>query len=226
MEKRTLSVIWLFSLLFVTVIVHGQGFNGPGVNNNRQGQPVMVNVPILVSAARNLPKDSWVVLSGNITNTLPGGKYYTFRDSSGEITIEIEPKVWRGLSVEPSDRVVIGGEIEVNKGQVLIEVKTISGSGRMNTRQGQALTITQPITVNEARNLPNDSWVIAAGNIINFVGKEYYTFRDSSGEISVEIKREVWRGLSVGVSDMVEIHGDLKIKKGQFSIEVKAIRKL
>jgi uncharacterized protein (TIGR00156 family) len=226
MKKRTLSVIWFFSLLFITVIVHGQGFNGPVIDNNRQGLRVMVNTPIPVSEARNLPKDSWVVLSGNIINTLPGGKYYTFRDSSGEITVEIEPKVWRGLSVEPSDRVVIGGEIEVNKGQVSIEVKTVSGPGRRNTRQGQAVTITQPITVNEVRNLPHDSWVIVTGNIINSLGKEYYMFRDSSDEITVKIEREIWRGLSIGVSDRVEIHGELKIKRGQFSIEVEAIRKL
>ena len=226
MKKRALSVIWFFSLLFVTVVVQGQGFNGPGIDNNRQRQPVMINAPIPVSEARNLPKDSWVALSGNIIKTLPGGKYYMFHDSSGEITVKIEPKVWRGLSVEPSDRVVLGGEIEVNKGQVSIDVKTVYGSGRMNTRQGQAVTITQPITVNEAKSLPHDSWVIVTGNIVNFLGKEYYTFSDSSGEINVKIEREVWRGFSIGVSDRVEIHGELKIKRGQPSIEVEAIRKL
>ena len=130
------------------------------------------------------------------------------------------------MSVEPSDKVVIWGEIEVKKGQVLIEVKTVSGPGRRNTRQGQAVAITQPITVKEARNLPHDSWVIATGNIINSVGKEYYTFRDSSDEIAVKIEREIWRGLSIGVSDRVEILGELKIKRRQFSIEVEAIRKL
>jgi uncharacterized protein (TIGR00156 family) len=226
MKKHAFSLVLGFSLLCVTATVYGQGFNGPGADNNRQGQPVMVAAPITVSEAKNLPKDSWAVLSGNIINTLPGGKYYTFRDSSGEIIVEIEPKVWRGLSVEPSDRVAIGGEIEVKKGQVSIEVKTISGSGRMSTRQGQAVTVIQPITVNEAKNLPHDSWVIITGNIINSLGKEHYTFRDSSGVINVEIERETWRGLSVGVSDRVEIQGELEIKKGQFSIDVKAIRKI
>jgi uncharacterized protein (TIGR00156 family) len=58
------------------------------------------------------------------------------------------------------------------------------------------------------------------------LGKEYYTFRDSSGEIIVEIEREAWRGLSIGVSDRIEIQGELEIKKGQLSIDVKAIRKM
>ncbi|MDR0302544.1 MAG: NirD/YgiW/YdeI family stress tolerance protein [Treponema sp.] len=179
-----------------------------------------------ISEAWNLPKDSWVIVSGNLVNTLPGGKYYTFRDFSGEITVEIEPKVWRGLSVGPSDKVMIGGEIEVKKGQVSIEVKTISGSGRMSNWHGQAVTVIQPITVGEAKNLPHDSWVILTGNIVNSLGRERYTFRDYSGEIAVEIEPKVWRGLSAGVSDMVEIQGELDTKRGQFSIEVKAIRKI
>ena len=224
--------------LFLAAIVHGQGFNGPRADANRPGLPIPVFEPIQVSEARNLPKDSWVVLSGNIINTLPGGKYYTFRDSSGDITVEIEPKVWRGLSVEVSDRVVISGEVEVKKGQVSIEVKAVSGSGRMNTRGGHAVTVTQPITINEAKNLPNNSWVVLSGNIVNSLGKTKYTFRDSSpsvegspskergGEIIVEIDRKTWRGLSVGVSDRVEIHGKLKIKKGLYSIDVEAVRGL
>ena len=212
MKRCTFFGICCLLLLFSSVIVHGQA--------------VTILEPIPVSQARSLPKDSWVVLSGNIVNTLPGGKYYTFRDSSGEITVEIEPKVWRGLSVDPTDRIVISGEVEIKKGQVSIEVKAVSGPGRTNTRQGQPVTITQPITINDARKLPDGSWVIITGNIVNSIGKEKYTVRDSSGEITVEIEREALRGLSVNISDRVEIHGKLEIKKGQVLIEAKAVRKI
>ena len=115
MKKYTLSVICFFSFLFITVVVHGQGFNGPGVDNNRQGRPVMVNAPIPVSEARNLPHDSWVIATGNIINSV-GKEYYTFRDSSGEISVEIEREVWRGLSVGVSDRVEIHGELKIKRG--------------------------------------------------------------------------------------------------------------
>jgi len=229
MKKRIFSVICFLSLIFLTAIVHGQGFNRPGLDNNRPGRPVMAGDRITVSEAKNLPKDSWVVISGNIVNTLPGGKYYTFRDSSGEITVEIEPKVWRGLSVEPSDRVVIGGEIEVSRGQVSIEVKTISGSGRMNARRGQAVTITQPVSVNEVKNLPHDSWVIITGNIVSSLPPPNdYMFRDSSGEIIIDIGPKEWRGLSVSETDRVEISGEVKIGKAQVPIKIKvhAIRKI
>jgi uncharacterized protein (TIGR00156 family) len=177
----------------------------------------------MVSEARNLPRDSWVTLTGNIVNALPGDRYYTFRDPSGEITVEIGWRVWRGLSFNTSDNVEICGEVNItNRRQMLIDVKAITGIGGTNTRQGQA------VTVSEARELPRDSWVTLTGNIVNALpgpgGR--YSFRDPSGEITVEIDRRAWRGLPAGTSDTVEISGEVNVNKRQTSIKVKAIRKI
>jgi len=200
-----------------------QGFTGPTLT---QSQAVMVSQPITVIEARNLPHDSWVVLNGNIVNMLPGGGNYTFRDSSGEITVDIGPKEWRGLSVGVSDRVEIYGEIKIHRGQISIKVHAITGTGRTNTRSGQAVTVNRPITIGEAVNLPHDSWVILNGNITGQLqeGRHNYSFRDSSGEITVDIGPKEWRGLSAGVSDRVEIYGEVKIHRGQALIKVHAIR--
>jgi uncharacterized protein (TIGR00156 family) len=219
--KRSFFGIRCLTLLFSAALVHGQGFTGPGSRNNdrqdnRRVQAVTVSQPVTVSEAGNLPDDSWVILRGNIAGALPGGKYYTFRDPSGEITVEIDWRVWRGLSAGPSDLVDISGGLEIKRDRTLIEVRTITRAG----------TVIQPVTVSEARRLPNKSWVILTGNIVNALRDEYYTFRDSTGEITVDIERKVWRGLSVGVSDRVEISGELEIKRGQTSIEVKAVRKI
>ena len=90
---------------------------------------------------------------------------------------------------------------------------------------GQPVMIHLPITVNEARNLPHDSWIVLNGNIINMLpGGRQYTFRDATGDIAVDIGRKEWRGLSVGVSDKVEIYGEVKIHRGQLHIKVHAIR--
>jgi len=199
-----------------------QGFTGPTLT---QSQAVMVSQPITVNEARNLPHDSWVVLNGNIVNMLHGGRNYTFRDSSGEITVDIGPKEWRGLSVGVSDRVEIYGEVKIHRGQISIKVHAITGAGRTN-RSGQAVTVNRPITIGDAVNLPHDSWVILNGSIISQLpeGRHNYSFRDSSGEITVDIGPKEWRGLSVGVSDRVEIYGEVKIHRGQVSIKVHAIR--
>jgi len=189
------------------------------------GQPVMVAQSATVSQVRTLPHDSWVVLTGNVINALPGGKNYTFRDSAGEtIIVEIGLKTWRGLSVEPADTVQISGEVKVNRGIASINVRVISG-GRSGTWPGQAVAVSHPITINEARNLHADSWVVVTGNLVNSLGDSNYTFRDSTGEtVVVEIERKIWRGLTVGVSDTVQIAGELKTSRGQLSIKVRVIR--
>jgi uncharacterized protein (TIGR00156 family) len=215
--------IIVFCLILFPLIAHAQGFTGPST----QGQAASIFHPITVTEVRTLPSNSWVVVSGNIVNSLPGGKYFTVRDSTGDITVEIERKVFRGVSANASDTVEIHGYVEISRGQVSIEAKAIFGSAPVNIRSGQAVAIRQPITVSEASSLPNNSWVLITGNIVNEIRSDkYFTFRDSTGEITVEIERKVWRGLSVDVSDTVEIHGYVEINRGQTSIEVKAIRKI
>ena len=228
MKKHLLLGICGFLLLILPTNVYGQGFTGLGSNSNiGMSGPVMVNQPITAIEVRNLPHDSWVVLSGNIVNMLPGGKNYTFRDSSGEIIVEIGAKHWRGLSVGVSDNVVIYGEVKINRGMISIKAQAISGTGRTNTWPGQAVFINRPITIAEAIALPHDSFVIINGNIINSQSRRNnYTFRDPSGEITVEIGNKHWRGLSVGVSDRVEIYGEVKNNRGIVTIKVHAIKKI
>jgi uncharacterized protein (TIGR00156 family) len=187
----------------------------------------MVREPVTIGEAAALPHDSWVVLAGNIVNALPGGKYYTFRDPSGEIPVDIGMKQWRGLSVGVADRVEIYGEVKTNRGQVSIKVHALTGDGRPNTRQGQPVMVREPVTIGEAAALPHDSWVVLAGNIVGALpGGKNYTLRDSSGQITVEIGQKQWRGLSVGASDTVEIYGEVKLHRGLASIKVQAIRKI
>jgi len=206
---------------------NGGGFVGPTGVSVIPGQAVMVNQTITVREARNLPHDSWVVLAGNIINMLPGGRQYTFRDATGEIAIDIGPKEWRGLSVDVTDRVEIYGEVKSHRGLFHIKVHAITGTGRVNRLPGQPVTLTSPVTINEVRNLPHDSWVVLSGNIVNAIntGRNHYTFRDASGgEIIADIGRKEWRGLSVGVSDRVEIIGEIKFNRGLIQIKVRAIR--
>ncbi|MDR2575699.1 MAG: NirD/YgiW/YdeI family stress tolerance protein [Treponema sp.] len=208
--------VCFFLLLCVTVFVHAQGFTGPGTNV----QPVMTGQPVTISEAKNYPHDSWVVITGNIVSVLPGGRHFIFRDSSGEIPVEIGPKEWRGLSAATSDDVEIYGEVKIERGQIFIKVHAINAATGPNVRR-------YAFTINEAQNLPHDSWVVLTGNIVFSLPKPHdYTFRDSSGEITVDIGPKEWRGLSVGVSDRVEISGEVKRERGQFFIKVHAIRKI
>ena len=102
-----------------------RAINGEGRLNSRQGQALTLRNPVTVMELRNLPAESWVILSGNIINVLPGGRHYTFRDSTGEIIVGIDQNVWRGLYVGVDDRVEISGELRTNWGQATLDVRVI-----------------------------------------------------------------------------------------------------
>ncbi|MDR0575987.1 MAG: NirD/YgiW/YdeI family stress tolerance protein [Candidatus Accumulibacter sp.] len=84
------------------------------------------------------------------------------------------------------------------------------------------------VTVEEAKKLRDDTPARLQGNIVRALGDEKYIFRDASGEIVVEIDDDVWRGVTVGPGDSVEIRGEVDKDFPGFpvEIEVDAIKKL
>lgn len=46
-------------------------------------------------------------------------------------------------------------------------------------------------TVDEARNAPIDTYVTVTGNSVAHLREDYYTFRDQTGEVRVEIEPPV-----------------------------------
>ncbi|MCL2277267.1 MAG: NirD/YgiW/YdeI family stress tolerance protein [Treponema sp.] len=217
MRRLILSLLFLLPAAFL----YGQGFVGSG----NDALTIMNSRFISVTQARSLPQDSWVALNGNIINMLPGGSQYTFRDATGDIPVDIGPKEWRGLSVDASDRVEIYGEVKINRGQMHIKVRAISGTGRVIRLPGQPVTVTQTASVLEAVSLPHDSFVVLSGNIISSLQqKNRYLFRDSAGDIVLEIGNKEWRGNFVNVYNRVEIYGEVKINRGITHIKVHAVR--
>ena len=64
-------------------------------------------------------------------------------------------------------------------------------------------------TVQEALDLNDEAKVVLQGNIVNSLGDEKYTFKDSTGEIVVEIDDEDWHGVKVTPEKTVEIIGEV-----------------
>jgi uncharacterized protein (TIGR00156 family) len=68
----------------------------------------------------------------------------------------------------------------------------------------------QPSTVAQAGDARVGSNVTLEGNVVGHLRDEYYTFRDASGEIRVEIDRRTWNGREVGPADKVRISGEIE----------------
>jgi uncharacterized protein (TIGR00156 family) len=76
-------------------------------------------------------------------------------------------------------------------------------------------------TVVDTRILPDDAKVVLRGHIVRALGDEKYLFRDETGEISVEIDDDLWRGQRVEPKDAVEIRGEVD-RDWAISVEIEA----
>lgn len=66
-----------------------------------------------VTEARNAPVDTYVTVTGNIVAHLREN-YYTFRDQTGDVRVEIEPGVWRNRKIGPDIKVRLVAEVDRN----------------------------------------------------------------------------------------------------------------
>jgi uncharacterized protein (TIGR00156 family) len=113
MRKRYLVCLIVLSVM-AGLTVHAQqgGYKGPGA------------VAITVAEAKNLRDDTPVILQGKIERFL-GDEKYLFSDDSGNITIEIDNRIWGSLSVDQDDVVEITGEIDRDYKGLEVEVRSI-----------------------------------------------------------------------------------------------------
>lgn len=93
--------------------------------------------------------------------------------------------------------------------------------GGENEHRGQIFNV----TVEQAKTLPDDAKVLLTGNITESLGDEKYIFRDSTGEITVEIERKLLREISVSENGIVEISGEVDVERRQIIIDVENIEK-
>ena len=66
-------------------------------------------------------------------------------------------------------------------------------------------TTGQTSTVAQARDARVDTYVTVTGNIVAHLREDYYTFRDNTGDIRVEIGSRVWRNREVGPDTTVRL---------------------
>lgn len=102
--------------LLMTATAASAQFAGPTSNPAARASTV-AQVP-------NARAGSYVTLTGNIV-AHQRDDYYTFRDATGEIRVEIEPEEFGGRKVTPETKVRITGEIERGFAGRYIEVDTL-----------------------------------------------------------------------------------------------------
>ena len=67
---------------------------------------------------------TYVTLTGHIVENLRG-EYYTFRDKSGRLRVEIPANLWQGRPVSPDTTVRLLGEMDLSATGPYLYVKTL-----------------------------------------------------------------------------------------------------
>lgn len=79
------------------------------------------------------------------------------------------------------------------------------------------------ITVEQAKGLADDTFVVLEGQIVQQLGDEKYTFKDASGTITVEIDDEDWKGVKVQPTDVVVLTGTVDKDFMELEIDVDTV---
>ncbi|KAE9540244.1 YgiW/YdeI family stress tolerance OB fold protein [Ursidibacter maritimus] len=96
-----------------------------------------------------------------------------------------------------------------------------SNNGGFNSGNGGS---TQNVsTIAQAKKAHDDTYVSLSGYIVSKVGDEKYTFKDSTGQINVEIDDDLWGGLQATPKTKVRIYGQVDKEYGRTEIDVKRI---
>ncbi len=86
--------------------------------------------------------------------------------------------------------------------------------------------VSSAASVKEALKMRDDSYVKVRGNIVKRLTDDKYLFRDSTGEIVVEIDNEDWGGVTVGPQDTVELSGEIDRDFNKINIDVDVVKKV
>ena len=81
-------------------------------------------------------------------------------------------------------------------------------------------------TIAEVLKMNNNSYVSIQGNIVKRLSDDKYSFKDSSGTITVEIDDDKWGGVTAGTQDRLELIGEVEKKYNTTELDVDSVRKL
>ena len=80
-------------------------------------------------------------------------------------------------------------------------------------------------SVQQAVSMQHDTAVSIKGTITQYLGRDDYTFVDSTGTVEVKIPPHAWMGQYVSESDIVELQGELKKDRSRTRIHVHRVVK-
>lgn len=100
-------------------------------------------------------------------------------------------------------------------------------AAQTQTKQGGfSADHTSVVTVKQAEDMRDESWITVRGKLEKQIGDEDYLFRDQTGTMKVEIDHKHWNGQTISPQDTVELTGELDKDFNSIEMDVKQVKKL
>ena len=80
--------------------------------------------------------------------------------------------------------------------------------------------------ISEVLKMNNNAYVFIQGNIVKRLSDDKYTFKDSTGTMTVEIDDDKWGDVSADTQDRLELVGEVEKKYNTTELDVDSVRKL
>jgi len=81
-------------------------------------------------------------------------------------------------------------------------------------------------SVAEALKMNDDERVTIQGNIVSKISNDKYTFKDSTGTMTVDIDNDKWSGIASNTKETLEISGEIEKKLNSTELDVEHVRKV
>lgn len=80
-------------------------------------------------------------------------------------------------------------------------------------------------SVSAALNAKDDTPVILTGSIVKQIDKDDFIFKDSTGEIQIDVNKRAWKGQTITPKDTIEIRGKVDKEWSKTEIDVRHVTK-
>lgn len=110
----------------------------------------------------------------------------------------------------------------------LLAISTSSFAGYQgnNTQGGYTgSNVAAVTTVAKAKKAYDNTPVSISGYIVKQIDEDTFIFKDSTGQIQIDVDDDAWNGLNVGAKTKVRIYGEVDKDDGRTQIDVRRISK-
>ncbi|WP_373818382.1 YgiW/YdeI family stress tolerance OB fold protein [Glaesserella sp.] len=98
--------------------------------------------------------------------------------------------------------------------------------GKAQTQQGfffdESLAVKN---VADALKAADDTPALLEGQIVKQIDKDEFIFKDTSGEIQIDVSKRAWNGLNITPQDTIQIRGKVDKEWNTVEVDVKQITK-